>query len=104
MTVSDPSTSTRTRSVVARHLGPYGVTAAFEPGDFVMKDAAVLLGEVVTVERRGDTTFVGLDIGWNVNCSVLHLPLRAGDRAGPGLRCGSGTQVVTVAGHINEAR
>ena len=47
------------------------VTAAFEPGDLVMKDAAVLLGEVVTVERRGDTTFVGLDIGWNVNCSYF---------------------------------
>ena len=56
---------------MARHLGPYGVTAAFEPGDYVMKDAAVLLGEVVTVERRGDTTFVGLDIGWNVNCAYF---------------------------------
>ena len=88
--------------VVARHLGPYGVTAAFEPGDFVMKDAAVLLGEVVTVERRGDTTFVGLDIGWNVNCSYFIyryaqeiVPVR-----GP-LR--DRTRVVTVAGHINEA-
>ncbi|HEY6569643.1 MAG TPA: hypothetical protein VIZ22_05105 [Candidatus Limnocylindrales bacterium] len=88
--------------VVAHHLGPYGVTAAFEPGDFVMKDAAVLLGEVVTVERRGETTFVGLDIGWNVNCSYFIyryaqeiVPVR-----GP-LR--DRTQVVTVAGHINEA-
>jgi diaminopimelate decarboxylase len=88
--------------VVARHLAPYGVTAAFEPGDYVMKDAAVLLGEVVSVERRGDTTFVGLDIGWNVNCAYfiykfaqeivpVRQPLR--DR----------TQLVTVAGHINEA-
>ena len=62
----------------------------------------MLLGEVVTVERRGDTTFVGLDIGWNVNCSYfiykfaqeivpVRSPLR--DR----------TRVVTVAGHINEA-
>ena len=88
--------------VVARHLGPYDVTAAFEPGDFVMKDAAVLLGEVVTVERRGDTTFVGLDIGWNVNCAYFIygyaqelVPVMAPMRAR--------TQVVTVAGHINEA-
>jgi diaminopimelate decarboxylase len=88
--------------VVAHHLGRYGVTAAFEPGDFVMKDAAVLLGEVVTVERRGETTFVGLDIGWNVNCSYFIyryaqeiVPVR-----GP-LR--DRTRVVTVAGHINEA-
>jgi diaminopimelate decarboxylase len=88
--------------VVARQLAPYGVTAAFEPGDFVMKDAALLLGEVVSVERRGDVTFVGLDLGWNVNQAYfiyryaqeivpVRSPLR--DR----------TQLVTVAGHINEA-
>ncbi len=88
--------------VVGRHLAPYGVTAAFEPGDFVLKDAGLLLGEVVTVERRGGTTFVGLDIGWNVNCAyfvyryaqeilTVRDPLR--DR----------TQLVTIAGHINEA-
>ncbi len=88
--------------VVARHLGPYGVTIAVEPGDLVIKDAAILMGEVITVERRGGTTFVGLDIGWNVNCAyfiyryaqeilTVRDPLR--DR----------TQVVTVAGHINEA-
>ena len=88
--------------MVARYLGPYDVTAAFEPGDFVMKDAAVLLGEVVTVERRGDTTFVGLDIGWNVNCAYFIygyaqelVPVRAPMR--------ERTQLVTVAGHINEA-
>ena len=78
------------------------MTVAFEPGDFVMKDAGVLLGEVVTVERRGDTTFVGLDIGWNVNCAYFIykfaqeiVPVRAPLR--------ERTRVVTVAGHINEA-
>lgn len=89
-------------ATIARHLAPYGVTAAFEPGDLVMKDAAVLLAEVVTVERRGGVTFVGLDIGWNVNCSYFIygyaqevVPLRAPLR--------ERTQLVTVAGHINEA-
>ncbi len=88
--------------VVARHLGPYDVTAAFEPGDLVMKDAGVLLGEVVTVERRGDTTFVGLDIGWNVNCAYFIykyaqeiVPVRRPMR--------DRTRLVTIAGHINEA-
>jgi diaminopimelate decarboxylase len=88
--------------VVGRHLAPYGVTAAFEPGDFVMKDAAVLLGEVVSVERRGGVTFVGLDLGWNVNCAHFIygyaqeiLPLRDPLR--------ERTRLVTVAGHINEA-
>ena len=87
---------------IAAHLAPYDVTAAFEPGDFVMKDAAVLLAEVVSVERRGDVTFVGLDVGWNVNCAYFIygyaqevVPLVAPLR--------ERTQLVTVAGHINEA-
>jgi diaminopimelate decarboxylase len=88
--------------VLRRALGTYGVVVACEPGDLVVKDAAVLLGEVVTVERRAGTTFLGLDLGWNVNCSYfvyryaqelvpVERPLRAR------------TEVVTVAGHINEA-
>lgn len=87
---------------LARHLGPLGVVVSCEPGDYLAKDAAILLGEVVTVERRRDITFVGLDIGWNVNCAYLiygfaqELVLcRAADAAR--------TDVVTVAGHINEA-
>ncbi|HKF85940.1 MAG TPA: hypothetical protein VKB30_09165, partial [Candidatus Limnocylindrales bacterium] len=89
-------------SVVRRHLDRYDVTVAFEPGDWIMKDAGVLLGEVVTVERRGGVTFVGLDLGWNVTCSAFIygyaqevLPVR--DPLRPR------TQVVTIAGHINEA-
>ena len=89
-------------AVLARHLTPYGVTIACEPGDYVMKDAAVLLGEVVTVERRAGTTFVGLDLGYNVNPSYFSyrfaqeiVPLRSPFRPR--------TERVTIAGHINEA-
>jgi diaminopimelate decarboxylase len=89
-------------ALVARHLGPLGVTVAAEPGDHLSKDAAILLGEVVTVEDRRGVTFVGLDIGWNVNCSYFiygfaqELVL-CRDAAAPR------TTRVTVAGHINEA-
>lgn len=89
-------------SVLARHLGPLGVVVACEPGDYLAKDAAILLGEVVTVERRRGVTFVGLDIGWNLNCSYFIyrfaqeiVVCRAADAPR--------TEVVTVAGHINEA-
>jgi len=89
-------------AVLARHLGPLGVVVACEPGDYLAKDAAILLGEVVTVERRRGVTFVGLDIGWNVNCSYFIyrfaqeiLVCRAADAPR--------TETVTVAGHINEA-
>jgi len=89
-------------AVLARHLGPLGVTIACEPGDLLSKDAAILLGEVVSVEDRRGVTFVGLDVGWNLNCSYFiyrfaqeFVVCRAAgaDR----------TERVTVAGNINEA-
>jgi diaminopimelate decarboxylase len=89
-------------AVIARHLGPLDVTIGCEPGDRLTKDAAVLLGEVVTVEDRRGVRFVGLDLGWNVNCAYfiygfaqeLVLCRDAG---------AARTETVTVAGHINEA-
>ena len=89
-------------AVLARHLGPLGVIIACEPGDHLSKDAALLLGEVVTIEDRRGVTFVGLDLGWNVNCGYFiyrfaqELVLC---RAAEAPRDG----VVTVTGHINEA-
>ena len=77
-------------------------TIACEPGDQLTKDGAILLGEVVTVERRRGVTFVGLDIGWNVNCSYFIYRFAQElvvCRAAGAER----TEIVTVAGHINEA-
>jgi diaminopimelate decarboxylase len=89
-------------ATLERHLGPLGVAVGCEPGDYIAKDTAILLGEVVTVEDRGGTRFIGLDVGWNVNCSYFiyrfaqELVLcRAADS--------ERTEIVTVAGHINEA-
>ncbi len=89
-------------AVIARHLGPLGVAVGCEPGDYIAKDTAILLGEVVTVEDRGGTRFVGLDLGWNVNCSYFIyryaqeiVVCRSADAPR--------TEIVTVAGHINEA-
>lgn len=89
-------------AVLRRHLGPLGVAVGCEPGDYIAKDAAILLGEVVTVEERAGTTFVGLDLGWNVNCSYFiyrYLQEIVVCRAADAPR----TETVTVAGHINEA-
>jgi diaminopimelate decarboxylase len=88
-------------AVLARHLGPLDVTVGCEPGDFLVKDSAMLLCEAITVEDRLGTTFVGLDAGWNVMpdrfvygvspdivlCRAVDAPVAA---------------AVTVAGHINE--
>ena len=89
-------------AVLARHLGPLGVTIACEPGDYLTKDAGILLGEVVSIEERRGVTFVGLDLGWNVDCAYFIYKFaqelvvcRAADAPRD--------RIVTVAGHINEA-
>src|SRR5260370_945740 len=56
-------------ATVAGRLDGLDVIVGCEPGDCLAKDAAILLAEVVTLEERAGTTFVGLDVGWNVNCS-----------------------------------
>ena len=87
---------------LAQHLGSLGVSVFLEPGDFLVKDSALLLVEVVTVEDKAGVRFVGVDCGFNAFClpSVYHyhqevVLCRAADA--PSL------QSVTVAGHINEA-
>jgi len=89
-------------AVLQRHLGELPVAIGCEPGDYLAKDAGILLGEAVTVEDRAGTRFVGLDLGWNVNCSYFIyryaqeiVLCRAPDAPR--------TQRVTIAGHINEA-
>ena len=89
-------------SGLAHHLGPPGVTVTCEPGDFLIKDAGVLLVEVVTVEEKGGVTFVGVDCGFNAFClPVLYhfaqevVLCRAADSPAA-IEC-------TLAGHINEA-
>ena len=87
---------------IARHLGPLGVTVFTEPGDYVVKDAAILLVEVVTVEEKGGVRFVGVDCGFNAfNLPAMYhlhqeiVLCRAADAPA--------TMSCTVAGHINEA-
>ena len=71
-------------------------------GGYLAKDTGILLAEVVTVGKRDGTTFVGLDMGWNVNCSHFiygYAQELVVCRAARGAR----TERLTVAGHINEA-
>ena len=87
--------------ILARHLAPLDVVVATEPGDFLVKECAIHLAEVITVETREGHTFVGLDTGWNVMCehfvygALLDLVLCRAADADP-------VREVTVSGHINE--
>jgi diaminopimelate decarboxylase len=87
--------------VLARHLGPLGVTIASEPGDFLVKEMGVLLTEVVSLDDRDGHRFVGVDAGFNVAPER-----RIYDEPIPLLLCRAadapGDRPVTVAGNINE--
>ncbi|HYC04679.1 MAG TPA: diaminopimelate decarboxylase [Azospirillaceae bacterium] len=84
-----------------------GVRVTVEPGDYIVKDAGVLVLQVNTVERKRATTFVGVDGGFNLAMepvfyklpcepAVCRLPA---DRA----EAFAAARTVTVAGNINEA-
>ena len=88
-------------SMLARHLEALDVTVATEPGDFLTKECAHLLAEVVTVEDRAGATFVGLDAGFTVAPEhfIYGTPVEVVVCRAPGER---GRRTVTVAGNINE--
>src|SRR5262245_33768738 len=87
--------------VLAKHLGPLGVTIASEPGDFLVKEMGVLLTEVVSTDDRDGHRFVGVDAGFNVAPER-----RIYDEPIPLLLCRAadapGERSITVAGNINE--
>jgi len=89
-------------TVIARHAREMGVKIQIEPGDYVIKDAGVLLVEVNTVETKQGTLFVGVNAGFNVQSSYAYYdmpyafaPLRH-DPAAPIVK-------LSIAGNINEA-
>jgi diaminopimelate decarboxylase len=78
-----------------------GLHLEIEPGDYLVKDAGILLLEKTFAERKRDTVFVGVDAGFNIapepayyNLPFQPLPLRYD---------GSPCTSVSVVGHINEA-
>ncbi|MCP4688100.1 MAG: diaminopimelate decarboxylase [Desulfobacterales bacterium] len=92
----------RWAGVIAKHANPRGLEVHIEPGDYLMKDAGVLLLRVNTVEEKGGVKFIGVDGGFNLqslavyyNTPFIIAPLRMD----PGARM----EKATIAGNINEA-
>lgn len=88
-------------AILVDRLAGFGVTISAEPGDFLVKESGVLLGEVVTVDERDGVRFVGLDTGYNVaperfiyGALVSVVLCRAADAEPAG--------TATIAGNINE--
>ncbi|ATE66468.1 diaminopimelate decarboxylase [Rhizorhabdus dicambivorans] len=91
----------RWSAIIGRHFGGRGLTVAAEPGDYLVKDAGLLLLSVVWVERKRDTLFVAVDGGFNLHPEPAHYDLPC-EPVACTLRAGAGRKV-TVAGNINEA-
>jgi diaminopimelate decarboxylase len=92
----------RWAGIVARHALPRGLHVAVEPGDYLVKDAGLLLVQVNTVEDKAGTKFVSVDAGLGIlnlwayyGIPYVVAPLRS--------RAGAALERVTIAGQINEA-
>lgn len=88
-------------TIMKHHFGPLGLTVATEPGEFIAKQTGTHLAEVVTVEDRDGSTFVGLDTGWNLLCEhfiyqIPFFPVLCRAANAPA------TSAKTFSGHINE--
>ncbi len=87
--------------VLAARFGHLGLSVGVEPGEFLTNLSGAFLAEVVSVEDRLGTTFVGLDAGWNVmNDHYIY-----GRRPAAVVAARAGAprdRVVTLTGHINE--
>jgi diaminopimelate decarboxylase len=92
----------RWAAIIARHAVPRGLRVAVEPGDYLVKDAGLLLAQVNTVEDQGGTRFVGIDAGLGIlnlwayyGIPYVVAPLRVRD--------GAPRERVSICGNINEA-
>ena len=88
-------------AVLERQFGKRKLNIEIEPGEYVMKDAGLLLLGKTYCETKRDTVFLGVDAGFNIapepawyDLSFEVLPLR--DNGEP-------RKPVTVVGNINEA-
>jgi diaminopimelate decarboxylase len=92
----------RWAEILARHLGARGLRVQLEPGDYLVKDAGVLLVRVNTVEDKGGVRFVGVDAGLNLQNLVAYYrtPFVVAPARWPD---GAPQASVTIAGNINEA-
>lgn len=91
----------RWASTIADAFAGTGLTVAVEPGDYLVKDAGVLLTRVTYAERRREVEFLGLDAGFNLAMEPAFYglpcePVPVTQRNAPMVR-------YTVVGNVNEA-
>lgn len=89
-------------AIIRRHFSGRPFEVWVEPGDYIVKDSGALVLQVIAVEEKAGVRFVYVDGGFNLHIepAFYGLPLEPVPcRQAPG----AATEVVTVAGNINEA-
>lgn len=96
-------------ALIRQTFGAYGVSVWVEPGDYIVKDAGVLMLQVTLAEEKRNTLFYGVDGGfnlaiepafYNLPCEPVPAVLKAdvAEAWAP-----SALKQATIAGNINEA-
>ena len=95
---------TRWATILRRRFHGRGLALAIEPGDYLVKDAGMLVLEVTDIERKRDTLFVSVAGGFNLHPEPVFYGLPCEPVAClPSEIPRERWQRVTIAGNINEA-
>lgn len=91
-------------AILRHHFAGRGVSIAVEPGDYIIKDAGLLVLAVTDAEQKRDTRFVFVNGGFNLHPepAFYGLPCEPVPCILSGAENATG-QAVTIAGNINEA-
>ncbi len=94
----------RWAAILKRHLAGRDIILAVEPGDYIVKDAGILVLGVTDVEVKRDVTFISVAGGFNLapEPAFYDLPCEPVACAPRNLDV-TGWRPVTVVGNINEA-
>lgn len=88
-------------AVLNKHFGQRDLHVEAEPGDYICKDAGLLLLGKTFVEQKSDTLFVGVDAGFNIAPEPAYYGLPF--QPVPLWRDDKPLGTCTVVGNINEA-
>jgi diaminopimelate decarboxylase len=86
---------------VADYARARNLSLAFEPGDFLVKDAGLLIAQVNTVEMKKDRLFLAINAGMNINYEYAYyqMNLEPVPLVAP---TNDSLRPTTIAGNINE--
>lgn len=87
--------------IICSYATKRGLKLAFEPGDYLVKDAGILITQVNTIEEKKGKYFVGIDTGMNMNYEYAYYKMNL--EAVPLIEPQNNQKFkATLSGNINE--